>query len=102
MCPCPGCDTSEPKELLAIPPIICSHTNRPAYSQYCETKECPVKTNAIPSIECDSDNSCPVCLSQPNDRNRSRLSACKGENTPVPFNSSQSPSRTDPKQCRQE
>lgn len=54
-CPCPDCDTAEPKEVLKDPPYTCTNTQCPANKlPICESTECPSKntiknTSPIPA-----------------------------------------------------
>ncbi|CAH0597656.1 unnamed protein product [Chrysodeixis includens] len=41
-CPCPDCETTQPKEFLTNPPFTCSNNQCPANSiPKCQSKECP-------------------------------------------------------------
>lgn len=49
-CPCPDCDTSQPKEVLTDPPFTCTNSQCPANNlPVCASTECPSKENPIPT-----------------------------------------------------
>lgn len=97
MCPCPNCETEEPKEVLINPPVSCTNSlclvNLPLSSE----AGSPTKNYPIPSFDYDSD-SCPDCILPKYSPAAKRPSTPKSGNTSVRCFSSEVPSCTAPNQ----
>lgn len=51
-CPCPDCNTGQPKEKLVNPPFTCTNTECPANKlPVCKSVECPSNDNPIPTYQ---------------------------------------------------
>ncbi|XP_022827580.1 extensin-like [Spodoptera litura] len=108
-CPCPDCETTQPKEYLVKPPYTCSNQNCPANrGPKCVSEDCPLNPKKKPESTCGNKTcskepvscpavECPQSATQVQKRSHPRLQPARPP-TPPRSGSKKSPQSNSP--CR--